>query len=242
MPIDKHNHGKKKEEDGSDYTPSANEESEEEEEDDDEEEKDSGEVSDVDEEEILTTSKSVVNKPKLSAVKKTEKKSMSKPNFKEKKEVKTPIKKRKSVEIEEPKRTPKKLRKSIQTEDESEKNEEVSEDDEDKKAKKPEKEWNSKNLDFNLHNEAPENIREMKILLSSTVMVKSKMLEANESNKGLTYDMAVMALCRKTRGNKVFEFNLPMTMVPNLREACDLLMEGNKGFFEKRLKPQTSSS
>lgn len=212
------------------------EESEEEEFDDEEGVND--EASDNDDEVVPTTPTSVSPK-KPQSPKQSEKKSLLKKEVKMKKEVvKAPPKKRKSIEIEEPKRTPKKKRKSVQTEDEHE----VSEDeDEDKKLKKPEKEWNSKNLDFNLHNEAPENIKEMKILLSSTVMVKTKMLEANESNKALTYDMAVMAICRKTRGNKVFEFNLPMTMVPNLKEACDLIIEGNNAFYEKRLKKTNST-
>lgn len=233
VPIDKNNLEKRKDEDGSEYNPSGNEESE----DEDGDDEDIVSSDDNDQEVHIYKPYGYMPPKSILSVKKPEKKAKGTAKKTGKNEVKNLPNKRKSVEIEDPKRIQKKKRKSIQTEDESENINEVDEE-EDKKSKNLEKEWNSKNLDFNLHNEAPENIKSMKILLSSTVMVKSKMLEANESNKGLSYDMAVMAICRKTRGNKVFEFNLPMSMVPNLREACDLLIDGNKAFYEKRLKSQ----
>ena len=62
------------------------------------------------------------------------------------------------------------------------------------------------------------------------------MLEATPDNKGLNYDMAVMAFCRKTRANKSFEFNLPMSMAPNIKEAMELIIEKNKNFYAKRLQ------
>ena len=67
-------------------------------------------------------------------------------------------------------------------------------------------------------------------------MVITKMLEATPDNKGLNYDMAVMAFCRKTRANKSFEFNLPMSMAPNIKEAMELIIEKNKNFYAKRLQ------
>ena len=238
MTVDKIRHGKKKEEEESDYAPSGNEESEEDEdgeEEEIEEEKSShtdGERSDVNEEEIPSKIKPV--KQTLKAVILASK--VGKKQTPTKKEAKITPRKRKTVEkIESDVKKRKKKVSSNEEQVEEEAEDEVNEKEE-KKTKKIEKDWNTKNADFNLHNEAPENITQLKIIVSSSVMVITKMLEATPDNKGLNYDMAVMAFCRKTRANKSFEFNLPMSMAPNIKEAMELIIEKNKNIKKKRLQ------
>ena len=238
MTVDKIRHGKKKEEEESDYAPSGNEESEEDEdgeEEEIEEEKSShtdGERSDVNEEEIPSKIKPV--KQTLKAVILASK--VGKKQTPMKKEAKITPRKRKTVKKIESEEKKRKKKNTSKEEKGEEKTKEEEKEKEKKKTKKIEKDWNTKNADFNLHNEAPENITQLKIIVSSSVMVITKMLEATPDNKGLNYDMAVMAFCRKTRANKSFEFNLPMSMAPNIKEAMELIIEKNKNFYAKRLQ------
>lgn len=103
-----------------------------------------------------------------------------------------------------------------------------------KEKKKYEKRYNDKNVDYNLYNEAPENIVTTKIKLSNTCMIVCKTIEANGDSKGLTYDMAAMVICRKLRTGDMFEFTLPLNLAPNLKTAMELIMAENERFFEKK--------
>lgn len=252
MPIDKH--GKKEKEeisDSSNAEESAEEEAEEVEE---EEEKTSNQESNDDEEEIPTTSKFIKPRKKLKPVT-TEQKNRS------------PKQTKKEVTIKEPKKVIiRKRTKDAIADDEELEMEEASlkvaiiqprKPGDDKKAKekkstkKDEKEedkdegrknWDSRNIDYNLYNESPDNIKVVRILLSSTVTLESKMIEASADKKGLTYDMAALVFARKTRGNKSFEFNLPMTLAPSIREGLDRIMEKNANFYAKRCLTLTQAN
>lgn len=116
----------------------------------------------------------------------------------------------------------------------TDKSEEQDEKDEKKDGKKIEKKYNDKNVDFNLYNEAPENIVNTKVKVSSTCMIISKMIEANGEAKGLTYDMAALVIARKLKNGGIFEFTLPLNLAPNIVQALTLIMEKNKHFFEKK--------
>lgn len=104
----------------------------------------------------------------------------------------------------------------------------------DEKKEKKKYRYNDKNVDYNLYNEAPENIVTTKIKLSNTCMIVCKTIEANGDAKGLTYDMAAMVICRKLKNGDMFEFTLPLNLAPNLKTAMELIMSENERFFEKK--------
>lgn len=103
-----------------------------------------------------------------------------------------------------------------------------------KKEKKEPPLFNDKNVDYNLYNEAPENVSTKKIKLSSNVMLLCKMIEAAGEQKGLTYDYAALCIVRKTKNGRAYEFNLPLTIAPNLVKGIQLIMKDNEHFFSKK--------
>ena len=103
-----------------------------------------------------------------------------------------------------------------------------------KKDKKEVVMFNDKNVDYNLYHEAPENVATKKIKLSSNVILMCKMIEANSGQKGLTYDYAALSIIRKTKNNQAYEFNLPLTIAPNLVKGIELIMTENKNFFQMK--------
>jgi hypothetical protein len=109
--------------------------------------------------------------------------------------------------------------------------------DNDSKKEKKEKDvpmFNDKNVDYNLYHEAPENVATKKIKLSSNVILMCKMIEATGEQRGLTYDYAALSIIRKTKNNKAYEFNLPLTIAPNLVRGIELIMQENKHFFQMK--------
>lgn len=101
-----------------------------------------------------------------------------------------------------------------------------------KKEKKEAAVFNDKNVDYNLYHEAPENVATKKIKISSNVILMCKMIEATGDQKGLTYDYAALTISRKTKNGKAYEFNLPLTIAPNLIKGINLIMQDNKHFFQ----------
>jgi len=114
------------------------------------------------------------------------------------------------------------------------KNKDAGKDGEEIKEVKEGKKYNDKNVDFNLYNEAPENIIETKVKLSSNVMMMSKMIEATGEAKGLTYDMAALVIVRRLKNGDKFEFNLPLNLAANIKTAIDYIMQKNRHFFDKK--------
>ena len=101
-----------------------------------------------------------------------------------------------------------------------------------KKEKKEPLVFNDKNVDYNLYHEAPENVATKKIKLSSNVLLVCKMIEATGDQKGLTYDYAALSIVRKTKNNTAYEFNLPLTIAPNLKKGIELIIKDNHHFFQ----------
>lgn len=118
---------------------------------------------------------------------------------------------------------------------ETDENSKNSDDDKEKReGKKTEKRYNDKNVDYNLYNEAPENIVETKVKLNSTCMLMCKMIEANGEAKGLTYDMAALVIARKLKNGGIFEFTLPLNLAPHIMTGIDLIMSKNSQFFDRK--------
>jgi len=104
-----------------------------------------------------------------------------------------------------------------------------------KKGKKEAPLFNDKNLDYNLFSSDPDNVVPKKIKVSNSVLVTCKMIEAGAEakNGGLAYDYAALTIQRKTKADTCFEFNLPLSLTPNLIQALKLIMKDNPRFFEK---------
>lgn len=94
-------------------------------------------------------------------------------------------------------------------------------------------EYNDKNVDFNLYNEAPEHIKNLKIKISSNVVMLCRMIEATgNTSQGLTYDYAALSFVRQSKNGKAYEFNLPLNLAPCIVKGINLLIKNNPKFFE----------
>lgn len=94
-------------------------------------------------------------------------------------------------------------------------------------------EYNDKNVDYNLYNEAPEHIKNLKIKISSNVVMLCRMIEATgNTSQGLTYDYAALSFVRQSKNGKAYEFNLPLNLAPCIVKGINLLIKNNPKFFE----------
>ena len=178
------------------------------------------------EEELPSTSKSlrehVVEVKRKKAVKR-------KPaQVPEKKQASSPSKKPKAATpTQSPAKSVKKVKKKVQG---------VEKTDENKKASNISVEYNDKNVDFNLYNEAPEHIKNLKIKISSNVIMLCRMIEATGNTaQGLTYDYAALSFVRQSKNGKAYEFNLPLNLAPSIVKGITLLIKQNPKFFDKHL-------
>lgn len=105
---------------------------------------------------------------------------------------------------------------------------------------KSKKKYNDRNVDYDLHHEVPEKINSFKIKLSNTCTYVCKMTEANGELKGLTYNMAVIALYMKLKNGNASEFILPLSLAPNLKKALEISINANKEFFDKSTSKKLS--
>lgn len=98
-------------------------------------------------------------------------------------------------------------------------------------------EYNDKNVDYNLYNEAPEHIKNLKIKISSNVIMLCRMIEATgNTSQGLTYDYAALSFVRQSKNGKAYEFNLPLNLAPSIVKGITLLIKQNPKFFDKQFQ------
>ena len=104
-------------------------------------------------------------------------------------------------------------------------------------------EFNDKNVDFNLYNEAPEHIKNVKIKISSNIVMLCRMIEATgNTSQGLTYDYAALSFVRQSKNGRAYEFNLPLNLAPSIVKGINLLIKHNPKFFEKQFKAPPAST
>lgn len=99
----------------------------------------------------------------------------------------------------------------------------------DKKKKKEAPLFSDKNVDFDLFNSAAANVIPRRIKLSSNIIVTCRMID--QLDGALNYDYAALTIQRKCKGDKMFEFVLPLTLVPRLIEASKIIIKENPKFF-----------
>lgn len=107
-------------------------------------------------------------------------------------------------------------------------------DSKDDKEEKIVSKYNDKNVNYNLFNEAPENIIQTSIKIASNVMMMSKNVEAPGETKGLTYEYAALSFVRRQKNGLPFEFHLPLALAPTIIEGIKLIMKDNSKFFAKK--------
>lgn len=108
--------------------------------------------------------------------------------------------------------------------------------DESKKSLNSGVEFNDKHVDYNLYNEAPEHIKNLKIKISSNVIMLCRMIEATgNTSQGLTYDYAALSFVRQSKNGKAYEFNLPLNLAPSILKGITFIIKQNPKFFDKHL-------
>jgi len=100
-----------------------------------------------------------------------------------------------------------------------------------KSSKKEMPAFSDKNVDYDLFNNSASNVIPRRIKISSNLVVTSRMVEQTES-KNITNDYPAITFQRKTAGEKMFEFILPLGLVPKIMEAMNIIMKDNTKFFD----------
>lgn len=97
-------------------------------------------------------------------------------------------------------------------------------------AKKEMPSFSDKNVDYDLFNSSASNVVPRRIKVSNNIVVTCRMVEQKEG-RNLTYDYPAITFQRKTTGEKMFEFILPLSLAPKITEAINLLIKDNSKFF-----------
>lgn len=104
--------------------------------------------------------------------------------------------------------------------------------DDKKSKKKADLVFDDTNLDLNLHNADPTNVVSRRVLLNNNLIMTSKMI--NQATNNLTYDYAALAFQRKTNSEKMFEFLLPLSLVPRIIQGLEYIQKENPKFFANK--------
>lgn len=91
--------------------------------------------------------------------------------------------------------------------------------------------FDDRNVDKNFNAGNPNAVAHRKVKLNQNYMVSCKMIEANESKGKLAYDYAGLIFQRRTKDNKAYEFNCPLSLCPFIVNALQYLMSENRAFF-----------
>lgn len=84
----------------------------------------------------------------------------------------------------------------------------------------------------------PQSVKPLKVALNNNYMLSCKMIQANENTKGgLAYDYAGLILHRRTKEDKAYEFNMPLSLGPIMMQSLEYIMTENKHFFSQKITP-----
>lgn len=108
-------------------------------------------------------------------------------------------------------------------------------------AKRDAKIFDDKDVDKNFNAGNPNSVTSRKVKLNQNYMVSCRMIEANETKKGLSYDYAGLIFQRRTKDNSAYEFNLPLSLTPFLINALQYLMNENRVFFNLPIQNENST-
>ena len=85
-------------------------------------------------------------------------------------------------------------------------------------------------VDLDLYHSAPSNVVPMRIKLANNLILTCKNLDQKDSK--IAYDYAALTFQRRTGQDKIFEFNLPMSITPRLMSALKAICTKNHKFFK----------
>ncbi len=91
--------------------------------------------------------------------------------------------------------------------------------------------FNDHNVDVNLHNEAPQNIKIKKIKISQSLIVLCQMIEGADMKGSFNNDFAAMTFQKKMKDGKAYEFSIPLALAPTLQSAAQVMIDANPQFF-----------
>jgi len=91
--------------------------------------------------------------------------------------------------------------------------------------------FNDHNVDVNLHNEAPQNIKIKKIKISQSLIVLCQMIEGVDMKGNFNNDFAAMTFQKKMKDGKAYEFSIPLALAPTLQNAAQIMIDANPQFF-----------
>lgn len=117
-------------------------------------------------------------------------------------------------------------------EEDKSKNEENKNEKREKKgrAKKELPIFTNHNLDLDLFSTSSSNVVPKIVRIAGNANMTCKMISEIDG-KPIPYDYAALTFQRKTAAGKMFEFMLPLSLAPKIREGIDFIMSHNKKFF-----------
>jgi len=103
----------------------------------------------------------------------------------------------------------------------------------DQKGKKKNQIFNDRNVDLDLFNSSPNNVKPQKIKVSNNLLVTCRNIDQVEGARaaGVSYDFAALTFQRKTNNDKMFEFVVPLALATRIKEAIEHIIKENPKFF-----------
>lgn len=91
--------------------------------------------------------------------------------------------------------------------------------------------FNDNNIDMNLHNEAPQNIKQKKIKLSGSLIIMCHVIDGLQSKLPFNNDYPALTFQKKMKDGKAFQFSIPFNLAPTLQKAIQHMIDANPQFF-----------
>lgn len=126
---------------------------------------------------------------------------------------------------------PKKVSKKRKNQEMEVSGEQKGEKKEDKKKTNSKKvEFNTANCDKNFYAGTTTNVVTRRVQLNNNNILACQVQEA-EVKGGSAYEYAALSFIRKNKDGSAFEFNLPLSLVPQIMEGLTYIVNENKKFF-----------
>lgn len=91
-----------------------------------------------------------------------------------------------------------------------------------KRKSSPKDDFDNLECDVDLSNDK---LTKKRVKLSQNLIVETKMATVKDDTSGKTYDFPALVFTRKMKAGKYFEFNIPLILVPKLREAVAIITD-----------------
>lgn len=91
--------------------------------------------------------------------------------------------------------------------------------------------FNDKNVDVNLFNEAPQNIKVKKVKLNNNLILQCHVIDASDSKMSFNNDFPALSFIKKMKDGKAFQFSIPFNLGPTVQSAIQIMVDANPQFF-----------